>query len=141
MASFRYPRPGLTVDAVIVARPQASIPPQLLLIKRKFEPCKDQWALPGGFVEENESLDVAAARELQEETSVDPSSVLLTQVCPVHRRGDIHTGISTRGWAEMIMMIIQGRMMVGFYNPHALCLACTILRNPYQQFCYTHSSQ
>ena len=82
--SCRYPRPGLTVDAVIVARPQASIPPQLLLIKRKFEPCKDQWALPGGFVEENESLDVAAARELQEETSVDPSSVLLTQVCPVH---------------------------------------------------------
>ena len=41
-----------------------------------------QWALPGGFVDENESLDQAAARELQEETSVDPSRIFLEQVFP-----------------------------------------------------------
>ena len=42
-----------------------------------------QWALPGGFVDEHEPLDEAAARELQEETSVDPKSITLVQV-PAH---------------------------------------------------------
>lgn len=42
----------------------------ILLIKRKNEPFKDKWALPGGFVDENEALEVAAMRELLEETSI-----------------------------------------------------------------------
>lgn len=51
----------------------------LLPAQRKHDPFAGRWALPGGFVDEGEPLDVAAARELQEETSVDPSAVLLTQ--------------------------------------------------------------
>lgn len=39
-AAARYPRPGLTVDTIIVAQPQGTNPPQLLLIKRKFDPFK-----------------------------------------------------------------------------------------------------
>jgi len=44
---------------------------QLLMIKRKGEPHKDQWAIPGGAVENNEDVDAAAYRELKEETNID----------------------------------------------------------------------
>ncbi len=56
----------VTVDVVLV-KPNLK---QLLLIKRKNEPFKDCWALPGGFVNENEDLETAAKRELEEETQV-----------------------------------------------------------------------
>jgi 8-oxo-dGTP diphosphatase len=62
----------VTVDAVIVKK---STDNQLLLIKRKNEPYKDCWALPGGFVDENEDLEVAAKRELEEETQVKIDSL------------------------------------------------------------------
>jgi 8-oxo-dGTP diphosphatase len=41
---------------------------QLLLIKRKNDPYKGMWALPGGFVEDDEELEAGAIRELEEET-------------------------------------------------------------------------
>lgn len=43
---------------------------QVLLIKRKSDPFKDMWALPGGFVETDEEVQTAAARELHEETGL-----------------------------------------------------------------------
>nr|WP_297306831.1 NUDIX hydrolase [uncultured Flavobacterium sp.] len=43
---------------------------EILLIKRKNEPYKDFWALPGGFVDEDEDLETAAKRELFEETTI-----------------------------------------------------------------------
>jgi 8-oxo-dGTP diphosphatase len=50
----------------------------VLLIRRREEPFKGRWALPGGFVNENESLERAAARELYEETGL--SGVRLEQL-------------------------------------------------------------
>ncbi|MBP2626495.1 MAG: hydrolase [Firmicutes bacterium] len=44
---------------------------QLLMIKRKGEPHKGEWAIPGGAVESNEDVDAAAYRELKEETNID----------------------------------------------------------------------
>lgn len=58
----------LTVDAVVFGYDSGNI--SVLLVKRKFEPFKDAWALPGGFVLEDESLEEAVERELSEETGV-----------------------------------------------------------------------
>lgn len=58
----------VTVDAVIFRKIINGH--ELLLIKRKNDPFKGKWALPGGFVDENEDLADAAKRELQEETGL-----------------------------------------------------------------------
>src|SRR5260221_11071797 len=66
--AYEYPRPALTVDLVLATREAR---PRVLLIQRKSDPFAGKWALPGGFVEENEKLADAARRELQEETGLD----------------------------------------------------------------------
>lgn len=58
----------VTVDAVIFTYQDGEL--QVLLIQRKNDPFQGQWALPGGFVEDDEDLDTAATRELEEETSL-----------------------------------------------------------------------
>jgi 8-oxo-dGTP diphosphatase len=59
---------AITVDAVIFYRKAKNL--NVLLIKRKNEPFQDQWALPGGFLEENETMEEGAKRELEEETGL-----------------------------------------------------------------------
>lgn len=58
----------LSVDAVVFGYEKGEI--SVLLIKRKYEPFKGKWAIPGGFVLNSESLEEAVERELQEETGV-----------------------------------------------------------------------
>ncbi|QWX85223.1 NUDIX hydrolase [Cellulophaga sp. HaHaR_3_176] len=58
----------LSVDAVVFGYEEGTI--SVVLIKRKYEPFKGQWAIPGGFVLDNESLEQAVARELSEETGI-----------------------------------------------------------------------
>jgi len=66
--NYEYARPALTIDCVVFGLAQGEL--KLLLIQRGQSPFKGDWALPGGFVEMDETLDEAAKRELQEETGV-----------------------------------------------------------------------
>jgi len=65
-----YERPSVTVDMLIFAVDEEETETEILLIKRKNHPCIGQWAIPGGFVNVDESLETAAARELEEETGL-----------------------------------------------------------------------
>ncbi|MGD1948431.1 MAG: NUDIX domain-containing protein [Leptolyngbyaceae cyanobacterium] len=67
--TYDYPRPALTVDCVVFGIDRTN-GLQVLLIERQLPPFAEEWALPGGFVHLEESLDQAARRELQEETGV-----------------------------------------------------------------------
>jgi 8-oxo-dGTP diphosphatase len=66
---YPYPRPAVTVDVTLFTFRDDRL--QVLLIQRGREPFGGCWALPGGFVDEDEDLQAAAVRELQEETGVD----------------------------------------------------------------------
>ena len=65
MYTYSYPRPAVTVDAVLVSSDQS-----VLLIERGREPFQGKWALPGGFIDMDESLETACRRELEEETEI-----------------------------------------------------------------------
>lgn len=68
MYSYEHPHPAVTVDVAVFTRQNNQL--KLLLIQRANEPHKGKWALPGGFVDIKEDLEVAARRELKEETGL-----------------------------------------------------------------------
>ncbi|MBU3928511.1 MAG: NUDIX hydrolase [Bacteroidetes bacterium] len=65
---YAYPRPALTVDALILCKTTNGT--QILLIQRKNPPFQNCWALPGGFMDMEETLEQAVVRELQEEAGL-----------------------------------------------------------------------
>jgi 8-oxo-dGTP diphosphatase len=74
--TYQYPRAALTVDCVVFGFDEGDL--KVLLIERGLEPFKGRWALPGGFVRVDETLEAAARRELQEEAGL--TNVFLEQL-------------------------------------------------------------
>jgi 8-oxo-dGTP diphosphatase len=95
--TYEYPRPALTVDVAIVTR---EAKPRVLLIRRKKDPFALSWAMPGGFVDENERLVDAARRELLEETGVT-----VADLEQLYTAGD--PGRDPRGWTVSVVYLAQ----------------------------------
>jgi 8-oxo-dGTP diphosphatase len=95
--SYEYARPALTVDLVIATREAY---PRVLLIRRKRDPFAGSWAMPGGFVDENERLADAARRELGEETGVT-----VAELEQLYTAGD--PGRDPRGWTVSVVYLAR----------------------------------
>jgi len=67
--SYKYPRPSVTTDAIVIDNSLSQV--KILLVQRKKKPYKDLWAFPGGFMNMDETLEECAPRELKEETGID----------------------------------------------------------------------
>lgn len=76
MFEYEYPRAALAVDCVVFGLDETDL--KVLLIQRKIPPHQHAWALPGGFVRLDETVEAAARRELEEEAGV--TDVFLEQL-------------------------------------------------------------
>ena len=115
----KYDRPSLTADIAIFAihrfapdsyRHEPSRELSLLLVRRGQHPFRDCWALPGGFVQREESVEACALREVAEETGVQPSALM-----PIGSYSK--PGRDPRGWvvSELFASVIpdEDRLPVG----------------------------
>jgi 8-oxo-dGTP diphosphatase len=90
--SYKYPRPALTVDAIVFVNDENGT--SVLLIERGIEPFKGKWALPGGFVNIDELLETACMRELKEETGLEVKSMKQFKTYDAINRDPRHRTIS-----------------------------------------------
>lgn len=105
LAQYRpgdYERPSVTVDMLIFAVEPEEEEASLLLIRRKNHPCMNMWAIPGGFVNMDESLEEAALRELYEETGL--KGICLEQL---YTWGAVNRDPRTRVVSISYMAVVQ----------------------------------
>lgn len=106
--TYEYPRPALTADCVLFGHTESDL--QLLLIERSQDPFSGHWALPGGFVDMEETADQAAHRELQEETGI--SGVSLTQL-------GTWSGVDRDPRGRVVSVAYWGLVAAATYEPTA----------------------
>ncbi|AEV67666.1 NUDIX hydrolase [Acetivibrio clariflavus] len=111
----KYERPSVTVDMLIFTvtneerKSYRKLPEKalkLLMIKRGDHPYIGQWALPGGFVNINESLEEAARRELKEETNID--NIYMEQL---YTWGDVGRDPRTRVISTSYMSLVDSETL------------------------------
>lgn len=111
----KFERPSVTVDMLIFTvtdeekKNYRKLPEKvlkLLMVKRGDHPCIGQWALPGGFVKTDESLDVAALRELKEETNID--DIYIEQL---YTWGDVARDPRTRVISTSYMSLVDSSVL------------------------------
>lgn len=106
--TYKYPRPALTVDCVVFGLDEDDL--KVLLIQRGNEPFAGKWALPGGFVQLEETLEQAAMRELREETGL--TRVFLEQL---YTFGALHRDPRER----VISVAYYALVQLGVHRVHA----------------------
>jgi 8-oxo-dGTP diphosphatase len=99
MYTYNYPRAALTVDAIVFVKEENSV--SVLLIERGRDPFKNKWALPGGFIEMDETLETACKRELLEETGLKVDKMTQFKTYDAIDRDPRHRTISVVYFAEL----------------------------------------
>ncbi len=95
--TYEYPRPALTVDGVVFSEGCNGL--RVLLIKRAGDPFKGSWAIPGGFVDMDETAGDAVRRELEEETGLKVESFKQFHTFTAVDRDSRHRVVSVAFWA------------------------------------------
>lgn len=90
---------SITTDSVIFFNSNNQL--KVLLVKRKKNPFKDQWALPGGFLEDEEPLEIGAKRELSEETGLKVENLKQLKAFGTPGRDPRGRTISIPFWGEV----------------------------------------
>ena len=99
MYTYQYPRAALTVDAIVLAKKEWQL--FVLLIERGKEPFLHKWALPGGFINMDETLEQACIRELHEETGLSLEKMQQFRAYDAINRDPRHRTISVVFWVEL----------------------------------------
>lgn len=90
---------ALTADSVIFYREEGKT--EVLLVKRKNDPYKGRWALPGGFLEDEEPLETGAQRELEEETGLKVENLQQIRAYGKPDRDPRGRTVSVGFWGEL----------------------------------------